>query len=100
LDTVVTLPTLAGGTAKQQSTFLRYYNALKEHELGHYYYGKTAATEIDQKILQLPKMENCKALESTANKLGDDIIEFYKRKDSQYDVTTQHGKSQGAWLEE
>ncbi len=100
LDTVVTLPTLAGGTAKQQSKFLRYYNALKEHELGHYYYGKTAATEIDRKIAQLPKMANCKILESNANKLGDDIIDFYKKKDSQYDATTEHGKSQGAWLAE
>ena len=100
IQTVITLPTLAGGSAKQQNRFLKYYTALKEHELGHYYYGKTAATEIDRQLARLPRMVNCKALETSANNLGNQIIDHYKKKDSQYDVTTSHGKTQGAYLED
>lgn len=100
IQTVITLPTLAGGSAIQQNKFLKYYTALKEHELGHYYYGKTAATEIDRQLTRLPKMANCKILENTANNLGNQIIDSYKKKDNQYDVTTGHGKTQGAYLED
>lgn len=95
----IKLPRLNGATSAQQGQFAKFVSALRTHEHGHYGIGKAAATEIDRKILSLPEMTSCSALESTANNLGMQIIDKYKERELRYDDSTGHGKSQGAWLE-
>lgn len=95
----ITLPRLSGATALQERQFGKYLSALHAHELGHYDIGKEAAATIDMKILNLPEMPSCKALESAANDLGHQVLGEYKERELHYDDSTGHGKSQGAWLE-
>ena len=95
----IQLPKLSGGSSKQRNKFDKFLSALRTHELGHYKMGKDAATAIDRKISSLPEMSSCKELGSVANKTGDRILNEYRKKEKQYDVSTSHGKTQGAWLE-
>ena len=94
----ITLPNLVGGTSEQTELFDKYLSALKLHELGHFDIGKAAANTIDSGIRSLPEMSSCKELESTANDLGYRTLDEYKAIEKQYDTSTGHGKSQGAWL--
>jgi predicted secreted Zn-dependent protease len=95
----ITLPELVGATAEQTEAFDKYVAALRVHELGHYGIGKDTATTIDNGILALPEMSSCKELESTANGFGYRTLDEYKEQEKQYDASTAHGKTQGAWLE-
>jgi predicted secreted Zn-dependent protease len=99
LTATITLPDLVGAESVQQNQFDTFISALKVHELGHYDIGKQVATLIDEKIQALPEMSSCKVLESTANDIGYQILDEYKAIEQQYDVSTNHGKTQGAWLE-
>lgn len=95
----INLPKLVEATAMQGGQFDIYLSALRIHELGHYDIGKEAAAAIDRKMLSLPEMAGCKALESAANDLGYRTLNEYKEREVQYDASTGHGKSQGAWLD-
>ena len=95
----ITMPRLVGGDAAQRQAFERYVAALKLHEMGHYQIGKDAALGIDQKILTLPTMEDCGSLKATANAGAYRILASYQDKERQYDADTEHGKTQGAWLD-
>lgn len=95
----INLPRLVGATAAQQELFDTYLSALRVHELGHYNFGKEAADTIDRGILSLPEMSSCTVLESAANDFGYRTLDEYKEKEKQYDVSTTHGKLQGAWLD-
>ena len=95
----IKLPELVGATDEQTAAFDKYVSALRIHELGHYSIGKETATAIDNGILALPEMSSCKELESAANDLGYRTLEEYKEQEKQYDVSTAHGKTQGAWLQ-
>lgn len=95
----MTLPRLVGGSAEQRLRFDTYLAALRKHELGHYTIAQQAGREIDAKILALPPMRNCASLESAANHLGHRLLNQHLAREKQYDATTEHGKTQGAWLE-
>ena len=95
----IQLPKLENANAEQQERFDRYIKALNEHELGHYNLGKEAGEKIDQYISELPEMPTCKILEKTANDFGYQTLDEYRAIEKQYDADTQHGKTQGAWLE-
>ncbi|MDD1610027.1 MAG: DUF922 domain-containing Zn-dependent protease [Methylococcaceae bacterium] len=99
LTASINLPQLVGDTSTQQNQFDDYLSALRTHELGHYDIGKQAADTIDSKILTLPEMSSCKTLESAANDIGYQTLDEYKEIELQYDASTGHGKTQGAWLE-
>jgi predicted secreted Zn-dependent protease len=96
LDSKIVLPTLVGATQAQQNQFNTYLLALKTHELGHVDFGKQAARAIDSGIIALPELANCKVLDAAANALGNQILDSYRQKEIQYDVDTDHGKTQGA----
>jgi predicted secreted Zn-dependent protease len=99
LSGLITLPELVGATSEQQSRFDKYVSALNVHELGHYDIGKRAAMTIDEKIQALSEMSSCKLLESAANGIGYQTLDEYKAIEVDYDTSTGHGKTQGAWLD-
>jgi len=98
LDSTVHLPALVNESAAQHSQFFTYLLALRRHELGHVDFGRQAAHAIDEGILSLPEMRSCAELENTANRLGNRILDEVRQQEIQYDVTTAHGKTQGARL--
>jgi predicted secreted Zn-dependent protease len=98
LTGTITLPKLVNGSGSQARDMDTFSTALRVHELGHYNIGKDAADAIDNGILSLPQMRDCKVLDSAANQLGQRILEEHRKTEEQYDIATAHGKSQGAWL--
>ena len=94
----ITLPQLASTDKNVLSQFAEYIAALRSHELGHFKFGTDAAHEIERRISSLPGMASCSTLESEANRVGYQTLEEFKSSENVYDETTQHGKSQGAWL--
>ena len=99
LDTRIQLPRLDGGSEQQQEHFQRYLNALREHELGHHGLGRTAALEVDSQLKALPAMTDCSRLITAANRLAQHIVERYKDEERTYDLVTEHGRMQGAYLD-
>lgn len=95
----ILLPKLENANAQQTERFNRYIAALREHELGHYNLGKEAGIKIDDYISTMPEMSSCAELEQTANDFGYQTLDEYRAIEKQYDADTQHGKTQGAWLE-
>jgi predicted secreted Zn-dependent protease len=94
----MTLPRLVGGTSKQKEHFDEYLSRLREHELGHYEIGREAARELEKEFYALPPARNCAELQSAARDEGARLLPKYEAMGNAYDVQTQHGKTQGAWL--
>jgi predicted secreted Zn-dependent protease len=95
----MTLPDPRGATSTQQQTLVSYSRALRDHEQGHYDIARRAASDIDQSLLAIPAMTDCKLLDTHANAKGHELLEKYNELSRQYDKDTQHGKTQGAWLD-
>lgn len=78
--------------------WLRYKDALLQHELGHAQFGKQAQTEIKNALQMLPPASSCNVMGQEANKVAYEILHRYQRKDKTYDQETKHGKTQGAYF--
>jgi len=99
LNSTIVLPKLINATAAQQEKFNIFLDALRAHQLVHYGFGKSAAQEIEKKISNLPKMENCTVLEAAANALGAQILKNYQTRGQAYDIANTFLQSQHAMLE-
>jgi len=99
LRSTITLPRLRGADARQSAAFERFMPALREHEMGHHRLAQEAARAIDNELRNFAAQRDCATLESQANAAGARLLERYRDKERQYDRDTDHGKSQGAWLE-
>ncbi|WP_146171201.1 DUF922 domain-containing Zn-dependent protease [Saccharospirillum sp. MSK14-1] len=95
----IQLPELVDGTAAQQAEFSDYREALRVHEEGHQQFALEAGEAIDRALQQLPPASNCRALEVDANALGHHILERVREREFDYDRRTNHGETQGAWME-
>jgi len=95
----IILPELVNATPTQQDRFNALLSALRVHELGHYDFAKKAATDIEAEVLSMPETDTCAALEAAANDLGNWTMSEYKMRESKYDLETDYGRSQGAWLD-
>lgn len=74
-----------------------FYNGLRDHELGHKKFAVDAAAEIEKELpLQITVQDNCHKVNAEANRLAEQIIEKYRRREKEYDALTKHGKTQGA----
>ncbi len=98
LTTTMQLPELRQASAVDRERFDRFLPRLKLHEDGHRDHGRAAAAEIDQRIAQLPEMQSCELLDAAANETGRRVVSDYNARDRQFDQSTEHGKTQGAWL--
>lgn len=100
LDVVMTLPDPRGASESQLDAVTSYGRALRMHEQGHYDIARRAAIDIDQSLLSMPGMNDCKALDLRANAKGYELLEHYNELSLQYDRDTKHGRTQGAHLNE
>lgn len=82
--------------ARLRKRWREYLAPLTEHENGHRKHGLDAAREIDRGIGALPAQANCNALGNAANALGNEILRKYNEQDTDYDRSTDHGRTQGA----
>jgi predicted secreted Zn-dependent protease len=99
LESKIVLPSLVNATDEQHKRFETYITALRSHELGNVDFGKQAAFAIEKAIINLPELANCKVLDAAANAAANQLLESYKQKEVQYDIDTDHGKTQGAWID-
>jgi len=96
----MTLPRLVGGSSEQKQRFETYLSRLREHELGHYEIGREAALELEQQFYALHPAASCGELQSAAREAGARLLPRYEAMGDTYDVQTEHGRTQGAWLTE
>ena len=95
----IQLPELIAGTAAQETEFADYLDALTLHEEGHQQLALDAAEAIDLALQQLPAASHCTALEANANALGQQLLQRFREREYDYDRRTNHGQTQGAWME-
>lgn len=74
----------------------KYLANLNSHENGHAENAKNAATEIEKALWEMPNMSTCDALSTAANNKANQIIKQHNDWDTQYDIDTRHGATQGA----
>jgi predicted secreted Zn-dependent protease len=98
LNVVISLPKLNGGDDLQKTNFDRFFITLREHELNHYKISSEAAQEIDSNLKDLPPIYHCKELKDLANKIAYGTLDFFNKKQRQYDSDTKHGHKEGAWV--
>ena len=99
LSSRIVLPKLVNATTAQQEKFNLFFDALRLHQLAHYEFGKSAALEIERKISDLPKMQDCTVLEAAANALGEKILKDYQTRGQAYDASNTFLQSQHAMLQ-
>ena len=75
-----------------------FIHALTFHEQGHKDLAVQAAGDIEAAFKNLPPESNCNELRQSANAEAEKIIRGYRKKEKQYDIDTDHGKTQGAVL--
>jgi len=95
----IMLPKLINPTVVQQNRFDTLAAALRVHELGHYEIGKKAAADIESGILAMAPMDTCAALKAAADELATETLDEYRAVERKYDADTDHGRTQGAWLD-
>ncbi|TCI04593.1 DUF922 domain-containing protein [Corallincola luteus] len=78
--------------------YLAYYDALLEHEYGHGDYAIAAAQEIETTLNRISLPGKCEGINSKLNSKAQAILDLHNEKSRQYDIATDHGKSQGASL--
>jgi predicted secreted Zn-dependent protease len=98
VQATITLPHLASGSPTVRAQFKPYIAALREHELGHYRIGVDAARDVRVRLQQVPPQADCRALKSLADRTARATVDEYKARNRQYDIETEHGRTQGAWL--
>jgi predicted secreted Zn-dependent protease len=98
LTVTITLPAPTDPTILSSVQFTKLIAALRMHEQGHYTIARNAASDVDRGIAALAQADSCPQLGTRANDFGTKVIDDAKQVELQYDRDTQHGKTQGAWL--
>lgn len=88
-----------GADAELKAVWQRYYAALELHERGHGNIAVDAAREIERRLLALPAETTCETLDQVAGDTATAILEQHRPRHEQYDLATDHGRTQGAHLE-
>jgi predicted secreted Zn-dependent protease len=70
--------------------------ALRKHEDGHREIAVTAAREVQTRAEKTPPERNCERLKKNLSRTADATLREFRDKENSYDVTTMHGRTQGA----
>lgn len=73
-----------------------FYKAMKIHEDGHMMRAIAAANEIDAALNTISFAANCDEMKEKIDATANDIMNKYDKYNKDYDMTTQHGITQGA----
>lgn len=98
LAIVITLPQWepAGAPPALQAKWQDFHAALTAHELQHRALALQAAREIRDMLKDLPAAD-CKALNAEVERLAAPVMQRLADASRDYDVDTQHGRSEGAF---
>jgi predicted secreted Zn-dependent protease len=80
------------------TNWVRYINALTQHEVGHGRIGLAAAAEQQRRVPMAEADVNCNNLRNRINQLAQQIVDEHRRRDREYDERTRHGAGEGAIL--
>ncbi|MGE0034038.1 MAG: DUF922 domain-containing protein [Xanthobacteraceae bacterium] len=98
-DILMRFPRLQAGAeapAALQRAFAAYADKLMQHQNGHVQRIVETARQIEIGIGGLPPIQDCKGLEKSANRLGNNLMKELRRWRRDYDDRTLHGRTQGA----
>jgi predicted secreted Zn-dependent protease len=70
--------------------------AVRKHEDGHREIAIDAAYEIEAGAKKEPPQRDCAALKKRLSRAADATLREFRDKENSYDVTTMHGRTQGA----
>jgi predicted secreted Zn-dependent protease len=85
--------TSEAGLDQRWSTFI---DALQTHEAGHDAIAVEAAHRLAQTLADIPAARTCDALDASARSIVADLVRTQDQAQAAYDVSTQHGLTQGA----
>jgi predicted secreted Zn-dependent protease len=86
-------PGAAPELVKRWNTFS---TALRKHEDGHRDIALTAAREVQARVAKIPPTRDCETLKKNLSRSADATLREFRDKEESYDVTTMHGRTQGA----
>lgn len=85
------------GNASLQNKWNTYLNNLTIHEQGHVENGKEAAYDMEKALYGIKPQSSCSLLINTAiPNATQNVLAKHNNWDTQYDLETAHGKTQGA----
>lgn len=93
-----TLPKLKSSKSDVNAIWSNWYPNLKTHEEGHAELAKNIANKIDKRLLSIGPKSDCNILEKSANNLAYKLMAELKEANKNYDINTNHGETQKAWL--
>jgi predicted secreted Zn-dependent protease len=93
-----TMPQLKSSKSDVKVVWSNWYPNLEIHEKGHGKLAIDTAYKIDKKLLSIDPKANCNILEKAGNKLAHKLMGELKKASKQYDIKTNHGETQNAWL--
>jgi predicted secreted Zn-dependent protease len=99
VQTTITMPQWTpppDAPSELRERWVRYYSALLFHENGHKELGNTAGKQLVQLAAALPPAATCDDLKASLDDLAQDALAWLTQQNIQYDLTTQHGRTQGA----
>lgn len=74
----------------------RFADALRKHESGHRDIAVAAAREVGERAAKVAPEADCATLKRNLEQAADAVVRDYRDKENSYDVTTMHGRAQGA----
>lgn len=78
-----------------QTRWDRYERALRRHEDGHRDNGVAATYELARQLRALKPQPDCDSLNREISRIGERIVEEYRKRDRKFDDDTNHGRTQG-----
>lgn len=100
LDSTIVLPDLVRSTQSPQvlAEWERYIGALRAHEMMHANNGKYTAETLAARLFNFKSNLPCDQMKAKLDLAIDRLVQNMGAWDQQLDSTTQHGRSQGAFL--
>ncbi|NMR25889.1 DUF922 domain-containing Zn-dependent protease [Pseudoalteromonas sp. NEC-BIFX-2020_015] len=93
-----TMPELDSDSQQVNTVWAPWYSKLLLHEQGHGELAITFASKIEDALKSMRPQRDCKTLSDDANTVAYKIVEQLNKASAAYDVKTNHGETQGAWL--
>ena len=101
VESVVTLPQLAPAVRSPavETEWRRYYAALRAHEYLHVQNGEESARTAQQWLAGVKTRWSCAEAKPQVSAAIRSFLLRLDERDQQMDAATEHGRSQGAWLD-
>lgn len=93
-----TLPKLKTTQGSVLAVWSKWYPHLYAHEQGHGRLAKKAAENVDMQLLAMAMNSDCNLLKEQAQLIAQKAILKLKQSFKDYDLKTNHGQTQGAWI--